>query len=220
MLYLLFYSFRVSIDKICPLPPVLCIYFLVSTAYDFTMAASNGEIARESDTIEPWQAYMKDVLEPDSDGIDEAVLTTLRDLLLAPDTDNQRAAQAAAQKLLNLYRDSYPKRDFGFYRTDDKGARGFLDSVSIPVVELATHFRWDSASHQRLADTMIALRDGCTKEFKEDDPQLVYIPDGVLTKVDGAWNAYSSTQVIFTPSHTRANSFSSHYLWRPASMQY
>jgi hypothetical protein len=179
VLYFLFCSFRVSIDKIWPLTARSCIYLLVFKASGFVMAVSKGGISEESDTIELWQAYMKDVLEPDSDGIDEAVLATLRDLLLAPDTDNQRPAQAAAQKLLNLYRDSYPKEDFGFYRTGDKSARGFLDSVSIPVVELATHFKWDSASHQRLADTMIALRDGCTKESKEDDPQLVYIPDGV-----------------------------------------
>ncbi|VUC29596.1 unnamed protein product [Clonostachys rosea] len=157
------------------------------------MAATNGETAGEPATTEPWQAYMKDELEPDSDGIDQEVLATLRALLLAPEGDNQPLAQAAAQRLLDLYHDSYPKEDYGFYLSDDKGACGYLDSISIPVIELATHFRWDSAKHQRLADTMIAVRDGCTEKFIEEDPQLVYNAEGVLMKVDRAWNACSIT---------------------------
>ncbi|KAI9149994.1 hypothetical protein HJFPF1_09741 [Paramyrothecium foliicola] len=150
-----------------------------------------ADTAIASATTEQWQGYVKDWLEPDSDETDKAVLAILQDLLLAPESDKRFPVQIAAQKLLNLYHENYLSGDSGYDISEDKGASAYLDCISRPVVDLARYFGWDGASHQRLADTVVAVRDGCADSFNEENPKLVYNAEGLLEKVDGAWNAYS-----------------------------
>ncbi|KAK4035035.1 hypothetical protein C8A01DRAFT_18241 [Parachaetomium inaequale] len=118
------------------------------------------------------------------------MLLVIRDMLLAPDGD-ENATPNAIQEVQAYYRDNYcPADDPSWKQNPADGIYDVLASLLLQVFDVAgfMSFKFDNIRHKRLADLVIGLERQAQREFNLEDPQLGWGESILLQEAFQAWD--------------------------------
>ncbi|KAH6890275.1 hypothetical protein B0T10DRAFT_315059 [Thelonectria olida] len=144
-----------------------------------------------SSTKAPWLEHIEKLIEEDKENSpepEEDFLVIVRDLLLAPD-DDDNAVPAAIEAFKEFYLEGSIWENVESREPPEYGAGGFLNSIANAVFEGVDRVPFTTPRHDRLANFLIGIKASADTEYKKDNPSLVWFDWGFGLAASETWNA-------------------------------
>ncbi|KAF5604877.1 hypothetical protein FPCIR_730 [Fusarium pseudocircinatum] len=140
----------------------------------------------QSSEVPSWLEFLNESIEEEGDDFDSEAPSyeIVRDLLVAPEDDDTAVSRAVTR-----FYDLYKAEAHELGKLEDHGAGGFLNSIAAIAFEVAPKLWYTNWRHQRIAEFLIAIKNGAAEEYSEEDPQFVWIGWGVTAAASESWNA-------------------------------
>ncbi|KAF5662407.1 hypothetical protein FCIRC_11530 [Fusarium circinatum] len=140
----------------------------------------------QSTEIPSWLEFLNERIEEEREELfsESPSYEIVRDLLVASEDDDTAVSQAVT-KFYDLYRAKAGKRG----KWEDHGAGEYLNTISVIAFEVAPKLWYTNWRHQRIAEFLIAIKDGAAEHYIEEDPQFVWIGWGLTAAASESWNA-------------------------------
>ncbi|RBQ76607.1 hypothetical protein FVER14953_00268 [Fusarium verticillioides] len=140
----------------------------------------------QSPEVPSWLEYLNERIQEERDELfsESPSYKTVRDLLVASE-DDDTAISRAVTKFYDLYKAEAGKGA----KWGDHGAGEYLNTISMIAFEVAPKLWYTSWRHQRIAEFLIAIKDGAAEKYSEEDPQFVWIGWGLSAAASECWNA-------------------------------
>ncbi|CVK84829.1 uncharacterized protein FMAN_01756 [Fusarium mangiferae] len=140
----------------------------------------------QSSEVSSWLEFLNERIEEERDELfsESPSYEIVRDLLVASEDDDTAISQAVT-KFYDLYRAEADKR----VKWEDHGAGEYLNTIAIIAFDVAPKLWYTSWRHQRIAEFLIAIKNGAAAKYHEEDPRFVWIGWGIEAAASECWNA-------------------------------
>lgn len=119
----------------------------------------------QSSEVSSWLEFLNERIEEERDELfsESPSYEIVRDLLVASEDDDTAISQAVT-KFYDLYRAEADKR----VKWEDHGAGEYLNTIAIIVFDVAPNLWYTSWRHQRIAEFLIAIKNGAAAKYHEE----------------------------------------------------
>ncbi|SCV33274.1 uncharacterized protein FFB14_04424 [Fusarium fujikuroi] len=140
----------------------------------------------QSSEVPSWLEFLNERIEEERDELfsESPSYEIIRNLLVASEDDNTAVSQAVT-KFYDLYEAEADKR----VKWEDHGAGEYLNTIAIIAFDVAPKLWYKSWRHQRIAQFLIAIKNGAAEEYHEEYPRFAWIGWGLEAAASECWNA-------------------------------
>ncbi|UPK95267.1 hypothetical protein LCI18_006202 [Fusarium solani-melongenae] len=158
----------------------------------------------------PWLIHVEGRIAEENEQFDSGAIyfEIIRDLLLAPDSDDT-AVPKAIKQFNEHYVAGFAGEDFGRRQPPEYAAGNILNEISIAVFETVGKVSFTDIRHDRLANFLIGIKREAADELSKEDPHFVYFGWGLEAAAAEDWNS-SHAQGVTRDNEFRTASQASH----------
>lgn len=121
----------------------------------------------------PWLIHVEGRIAEENEQLDSGAIyfEIIRDLLLAPDSDDT-AVPKAIKRFNEHYAAGFTEEDFGRRQPPEYAAGDILNEISIAVFETVGKVSFTDIRHDRLANFLIGIKRDAAVEFNKEVSSL------------------------------------------------